>query len=386
MNQSKPESTNSSSAPTVPEQPSDSVGTEESETAVAPVLPGQSRSGSKPIALFALFFSLVAVAAAVILWYRVEVEARLQVGEVRTGITAMQGRVDDFRSSQHDLLIAQKNLQREVQAIPGKLKNLQQQLEKTDQQLAGNLDTLKNSLQRLYSELDRSVDTWAKEEVEQLLLMANQRLQLAGDSHMALAALQLADQRLQKIGDPAFTGVRTLIAGEITALKNLPDIDITGMALKLSSLTEAVPKWPLQSMPAARKPVTDTGVNVNLADWRKQLQSIWLDLKKLVRIQNLEKPKKALLAPEQRYFLVQNLQLTLRGAGLALLQSDQKLFRLQTGAASRWLQDYFADRPGRKSALKILAEFQQANIRPEIPDISNSLKAMRQLRKTQRRK
>ncbi|HED12083.1 MAG TPA: hypothetical protein ENI62_00220 [Gammaproteobacteria bacterium] len=342
-------------------------------------------SASKNIALFALFFSLMAVAAAVILWYRVDVESRLQVGEVRTGLSAMQGRVDDFRSSQRDLLATQKTLQQEVQAIPGKLDDLQRQLSKTDQRLAGNLDTLKNSLQRLYSELNRSVDTWAKEEVEQLLVVANQRLQLAGDSHMALAAIQLADQRLQKIGDPAFTEVRTLLASEVTALKNLPIIDRTGMALKIASLANSVPKWPLKSMPKARKPVVDSSADTNLANWRNQLQSIWQDLKTLVRIQNLEQPKKALLAPDQRYFLVQNLQITLRAAGLALLQSDQKLFRLQLGTAAQWLQDYFAKSPGRKAALAALAGLQKAEIRPAMPDISASLLALRRLRKTQNR-
>ncbi len=346
----------------------------------------KTTSNGKVVAAFALFFSLIAVAAAVILWYRVEVEARLQVGEVRTGVSAMQSRIDDFRTGQHDLLTAQKSLQQEVLAVPGQLKDLQQQLGKTDQQLAGNLDTLKNSLQRLYSELDRSVDTWAKEEVEQLLVVANQRLQLAGDSHMALAAIELADQRLQKIGDPAFTEVRTLIAGEVTALKNLPKVDITGMALKLSSLTDAVGSWPLKSMPAARQAVADSNADINLANWRQQLQSIWQDLKKLVRIQNLEKPKKALLAPEQRYFLIQNLQLTLRAAELALLQSNQKLFRLQLKTAVQWLQDYFAPGNGRKAALEAIAELQKAEIQPAMPDLSGSLQALRRLRKTQNRK
>ncbi len=382
-----PKSASDSLAPSTPELAAGSTGAEDPVTqdTVTPVQEPKTGSTGKPIALFALFFSLLAVVAAVILWYRVEVEARLQVGEVRTGITAMQGRVDDFRSSQRDLMAAQKTLQQDVQALPGKLKDLERRLGQADQQLEGNLGTLKNSLQRLYSELDRSVDTWAKEEVEQLLLMANQRLQLAGDSHMALAAIQLADQRLQKIGDPAFTEVRTLIAGEITALKNLPKIDLTGMALKIASLTDAVPKWPMKSMPAARKPVADSSIDVNFSDWRKQWQSIWQDLKKLIRIQNLEQPKKALLAPEQRYFLVQNLQLTLRAAGLALLQSDQELFRLQLSTAVQWLQDYFADGPGRKSALQALTGLQQAKIRPALPDISNSLKALRRLRKTQNR-
>jgi len=351
----------------------------------SPVAPDKTGSGSKALALFALFFSLVAVAAAVILWYRVEVEARLQVGEVRTGISAIQTRVDDFRSRQRDLLVAQQALQKDIQSVPGKLNALQQQLTTTDQQLAGNVETLKNSLQRLYGELDRSVDTWAKEEVEQLLLVANQRLQLAGDSKMALAALQLADLRLQKIGDPAFTEVRTAIAGEVTALKNLPKIDLTGMALKIASLTDSVPTWPLKSMPAARQPVTDSSVEITLTDWRQQLQNIWQDLQKLVRIQNLEQPKKALLAPDQRYFLVQNLQLTLRAAGLALLQSDQKLFRLQLQTARQWLQDYFAVAPGRQAALEALARLQQSEISPVMPDISGSLQALRRLRKTQNR-
>ena len=58
------------------------------------------------------------------------------------------------------------------------------------------------ALEALYQELTRNRDEVTLEEVEQLLLIANQQLQLASNVKAALIAMQEADARLQRIDRP----------------------------------------------------------------------------------------------------------------------------------------------------------------------------------------
>ncbi len=54
------------------------------------------------------------------------------------------------------------------------------------------------ALEEMYRELSRSADDRVLSEVEQMLVLASQQLQLAGNVRGALAALQAADQRSRR--------------------------------------------------------------------------------------------------------------------------------------------------------------------------------------------
>ena len=64
--------------------------------------------------------------------------------------------------------------------------------------------TQQAALEALYRDLAPSRDEIALTEVEQVLLIASQQLQLAGNVPAALAALQLADAKLQRLERPQF--------------------------------------------------------------------------------------------------------------------------------------------------------------------------------------
>ena len=64
------------------------------------------------------------------------------------------------------------------------------------------------ALEALYQELSRNRDEWQLAEIEQILAIASQQLQLAGNVRAALLALQLAEARLAKADRPQFAPVR----------------------------------------------------------------------------------------------------------------------------------------------------------------------------------
>ena len=88
------------------------------------------------------------------------------------------------------------------------------------------------ALEALYRDLAPSRDDIALNEVEQILLIANQQLALAGNVPAALAALQLADGKLARIDRPPLVPLRRALARDVDRLKALPFVDVPAITLQ----------------------------------------------------------------------------------------------------------------------------------------------------------
>ena len=78
------------------------------------------------------------------------------------------------------------------------------------------------AMEALYQELTRTRDEATLEEVEQLLLIANQQLQLANNVKAALIAMQEADARLQRIDRPQLAPLRKILSKDMDVLSAAP--------------------------------------------------------------------------------------------------------------------------------------------------------------------
>jgi uncharacterized protein HemX len=108
---------------------------------------------------------------------------------------------------------------------------------------------------------------------------------------------------------------------------------------------------------------------------------VWDELKSLVRVQRLDAQDASLLAPEQAWFLRENLKLRLMHARVALLQRNDGAYRADLKAASRWLARYFDPTDRRVVAAQAaIAQLNAASLAVEIPNISDSLAAVRAAR------
>src|SRR5690606_18770974 len=74
------------------------------------------------------------------------------------------------------------------------------------------LSRLQRSVESLRAQQRGGSTDWALAEVENLLIIATQRLTLARDVDVAIAAMGAADERLAGLDDPALTDVRAQIA------------------------------------------------------------------------------------------------------------------------------------------------------------------------------
>ena len=237
------------------------------------------------------------------------------------------------------------------------------------------------ALEALYQELTRNRDEATLEEVEQLLLIANQQLQLAGNAKAALIAMQEADARLQRIDRPQLTPLRKILSRDTDLLKAAPYVDTVGISIRLDNLAAAVDQLPLamelrpEAIPSRRE--TPPGENA----WLKFARETWKDIKQLVRIQIMDRPDVALLSPSQAYFLRENLKLRLLSARHALLARDGASFKADLDASIDWISRYYDNKSEPVvSMLGSLRELRDSDVGVELPRISASLDAVRNYR------
>lgn len=243
------------------------------------------------------------------------------------------------------------------------------------------------ALEEMYRDLARSADDRVLSEVEQMLVLASQQLQLAANVRGALAALQAADQRLAHAEKLAATPLRRAIAADIERLKAVPQPDAVGTAVKLDGLMTQVDALPLI--------ISETAPQRAAARWReppdgalgRAARDFWDEMKGLVRIRDMEMPDIALLAPEQAYFLRENLKLRLLSARVALLARDETSFREDVHACQVWMSKYF-DTKAKPAALALgtLKQLAESPVNIAVPDINASLAAVRTARAARERR
>jgi len=269
--------------------------------------------------------------------------------------------------------------------LPGALANLEKRqdemraaIDQASRQIATlteTQNTLRSAVDRVQSDFGRNQTQWIVSETEQLLQIANRRLQLARDTSSALAALRAADRQLEQLASPALLPVRREIAKEISQLETLDRADIAGMTLKLGNLAERVGDLPLA--PSLHTPSAQVASADGTAE-NDSARSIWRDLLQLVQIRRQASTPRPLLAPEQQYFARENMRLMLYGAQHALLQGNVATFEQNVGTASRWVGEYFDKESTTVAAVqKELDALRAAPVTTPLPDISGSLDLLR---------
>lgn len=234
------------------------------------------------------------------------------------------------------------------------------------------------ALEALYQELARNRDEWVLAEVEGILTTAAQQLQLAGNVRAALIALEAADKRLARADRPSLIPLRKVINADIDRLKALPAVDVPGLALKLDNLIALVDTLPLAAESRPEEPAAAAPQPPANGFWSRLTGEFWRDLKGLLRVRVADTPEVPLLAPEQSWFLRENLKLKLLSARLALLSRDDAAFRSDLGTAGKWLNQHFDSKAKSvQAASTTLKQLAGSELALKLPDLADSLEAVR---------
>ena len=243
------------------------------------------------------------------------------------------------------------------------------------------------ALEVLYQELARNRDEWQLAEIEQVLAIAQQQLQLAGNVRAALLALQLAESRLSRVDRPQFLPVRRALTRDIDRLKSLPALDVPGLSLTIDRLIASVDAMPLAFDERLERSASGKSTPPAAENFFARLGGdMWKELRQLVVVRKLDAPEPPLLPPQQAWFLRENLKLRLLNARLALLTRDEAGYREDLRVAQRWIQRYFDARAkASQAALVQLKQLSLASISFEPPSIVDSLEVVRSFKSRRER-
>lgn len=272
-----------------------------------------------------------------------------------------------------------------VGSVSRQLGSLQAQAEAEKKNIDQLQQRLTDAIKQVNATRETSREDWLLAESEYLLRLANQRVLMEQTANGALTLLKATDNILRESDDVALYNVRQALAEDIAALEAVPTLDTEGTYLKLAAINRQVdnlrviPVTDKRKLPSMLEEITPDSVEKS---WTEGAAAAWSKavgkFEKLVVIQHRDEPVEPLMSPEQTYYLQQNLHLMLEQAQLALLQRKQQAFDASLEKASNWIATYFdAKDATSQSLLRALNEMSQLDIAPELPEISGSLKALK---------
>lgn len=216
----------------------------------------------------------------------------------------------------------------------------------------------RSQVEELMQSVARSRDENVLADVEAALRVAMQQTAITGSADPLLTALKQAEERLARYSEPQLERVRRAIASDIEKTKAVAVADIAALTIRLDEAIRVVDELPLLSRPEPRRargavpaPAASAASAASAppdwpARWRSIGASVWSEVRTLVRVTPIEQPEAMLIAPEQTFFLRENLKLRLLNARLALLSRQFDTAQSDLRDARSSLDRYF-DRGAR---------------------------------------
>jgi uroporphyrin-3 C-methyltransferase len=237
-------------------------------------------------------------------------------------------------------------------------------------------------------------------EIDAALRVAVQHAAITGNLEPLSAALTQADERLRRSPRPRLELVRLAVAKDLDRVRTASALDLTGMTVRIDEMVRVVDDLPLiatidrrgvrerraERPKAADAPPAGSGAVADghalWPDWldegvRQLLTLAWSGVRDLVRVTRVDDPQAALLAPEQAFFLRENVKLRLLNARLALLSRQFDIARADLAEAGGLLDRYF-DRSSRRVAAAAEQMRQMASqvVQGPLPRADNTLAAL----------
>lgn len=258
----------------------------------------------------------------------------------------------------------------------------------------------RTQLEELIQSLSRSRDENLVVDIEAGLRVALQQTAITGSAEPMVAALKSADERLARVNQPRLEGVRRAITRDLDRVKAVGVADISTLVIKLDEVVRLVDDLPLLSFAIANEPKAPAAsppkaprsgaraasapaaVGASApASWQEHVQEwlspAWNELRSLVRVTRIDAPEAMLIAPEQSFFLRENLKLKLLNARLALLSRQFDIAQSDLQSALTSLGRYF-DGSSRKtaSATELLRQVSAQSRQGGVPRPDDTLAAL----------
>ena len=232
----------------------------------------------------------------------------------------------------------------------------------------------RSQVEELLSSVSRSRDENVVADVEAAVRVALQQSALTGSAEPLVATLKQADERLARYNQPRLERVRRAVNRDLDRVKALGLVDIASLTVRLDEAVRLVDELPLLALavprpkaaaasraaagheaasaaaaPAASSPAEGDWRGRALQWWRDSSSQVGNEVRALVRVTRIDHPEAMLVAPEQQFFLRENLKLRLLNARLALLSRQFEIAQSDIRDAQAALDRYF-ERGSKRAA------------------------------------
>jgi uroporphyrin-III C-methyltransferase len=222
----------------------------------------------------------------------------------------------------------------------------------------------RSQLEELIQALARSRDENVLADLDAAIRVAMQQTAITGSGEPLVITLKQADERLARFNQPRLERVRRAVAQDLDKVRAAGVTDIAVLTIRLDEAIRQVDELPLLSAvdrrtgprapapePTASAPAaaaSAAGWGDLLSDqWKKVFDPVWEEVRSLVRVTRIDQPESMLVAPEQAFFLRENLKLRLLNARLALLSRQFDTAQSDLRDAQSALDRYF-DRSSKR--------------------------------------
>ena len=315
---------------------------------------------ARPLWYLMLVLVAVALVASLLLWQKLTgIQEQLARQSADSGATAVEART---------LARQAQDLARETAARQAV----------TDTRL-GEVALQRAQLEELMQSLTRSRDENLVFDIEAALRLAQQQAQLTLSPEPLLAALRGAEQRLARAGHPRLVRVRAAITRDIDRIKAASVADVPSLLIRMDELARMVDELPIANAVGAAAAAGTPREAAPQAPapgawWERALAVIGDEARRLLRVSRIDQPEAALVAPEQAFFLRENLKLKLLNARLSLLARQSDLARGDLTSAGQALARYFDPTSRRTQAATAILQDVQAQLRRvDLPRIDETL-------------
>ncbi|MDH4447132.1 MAG: uroporphyrinogen-III C-methyltransferase [Acidovorax sp.] len=252
----------------------------------------------------------------------------------------------------------------------------------------------RTQLEELMQSLSRSRDENLVVDIESGIRLAQQQTQLTGSLEPLVAALKSANLRIERAAQPRLAPVQRAIGRDLDRLTRAAVTDTAGLLARLDDLVRQVDDLPVQNAVAQAAATRRLGAGLattpaaasatpqaTAAWWQTALQRSWEvvrdEARGLVRVSRIDQPEAILLAPEQAFFLRENLKLKLLNARLGVLARQYDSARADLTAATAALNKYFDPASRRTQAAAGTLQAAQASMKvAELPRLDETLAAL----------
>ena len=345
---------------------------------VAPDSAALVPAGPLPLALTpALPWLLAALAALALVALVLALTGQQRIRSLEQELVRRQ---QDSQGQAIEALALSKQAQDTVRAMESKVSLLDGRLAETVLQ--------RSQLEDLIQQLSRSRDENMLADIDAALRVAVQQSAITGGAEPLAAALRQAEARLSRINQPRVERVRRALARDLDRVQAVAVSDMASLSIKLDEAVRLVDELPLlaqperryaaataatsaasvasgasaaaSAVPSARPAKAASAAAGGLGPWWAWLTDswsiagnrVWSEARNLVRVARIDNPDAMLIAPEQAWFLRENLKLRLLNARLALLSRQFDTVQADLRDVQSMLDRYF-DRSARRTGLAV---------------------------------